>query len=87
MVSFRLLGVFTIIPITGLLTVSFFVLFAIRKTDLKSLKIFGYIIAVLLWISAVLVLAAGIYTVSTGRHPMMPMMEQMLRYRMRGPFM
>lgn len=74
---FKLLGVFTIIPTTILLTVSFFVLFALRKVEQGGLKAFGQAIAVLLWIAAALVLSVGVYTVSTGKHPVMSMMQQM----------
>lgn len=79
--SFRLLGLLTLIPTTMLLTVSFFVLFTTRKVEGQGLRVFGYVIAVLLWISAAIVLSAGIYTISTGRHPMLPMMQQMMQMK------
>ncbi len=75
---FRLIGLFAIIPTTMLLTVSFFVLFTVRRTEPKGLKVFGYVISALLWLSALLVFSAGVYTISTGRHPMMPTVEQMM---------
>jgi hypothetical protein len=74
---FRLVGLFTIIPATLLLTISFFVLFLLRKIETEGLKAFGYVITTLLWVGAVLVLSAGVYIISTGRHPMMEMMQQM----------
>lgn len=77
MFNFRFVGLFTIIPTTLLLTVSFFVLFALRKMETNGLKTFGYVVVVLLWISSVLVFSAGIYTISTGRHPLMSMMHRM----------
>jgi len=46
---------------TVLLTVSFFVLFAIRKIDSKNLKAFGYAVVMLLWLSAAFVFFNGIY--------------------------
>jgi len=70
----RTFGLFAIVPISMFLTVSFFVLYAVTKTEMQSLKSFGRVIAVLLWISAALVLSVGIYTISTGHHPMMQMM-------------
>ena len=73
----RLIGLFAIVPATLLLTLSFFVLFAIRKLDTQGLKAFGYVVAALLWLAAALAFSTGIYTMATGRHPMMSMMEQM----------
>jgi hypothetical protein len=77
MIMARLLGLFALIPTTLLLAVSFFVLFTIRKTEAQGLKAFGYVVSALLWAAALLVLSVGIYTLSTGRHPMMNIMEQM----------
>jgi len=82
--TFRLLGLLAIIPASVLLTISFFVLFTLRKTEVQGLKAFGYVIAVLLWIGVLLVLSVGAYTLSTGRHPMMYMMQQMMPCHMRG---
>lgn len=53
-------GVFTVVPAAMLLTVSFFVLFTVRKIEAGVLKVFGYVIAVFLWGAAALVLASGI---------------------------
>lgn len=84
MLMFRVMGLFAIIPIALLLTISFFVLFAIRKAQEQGLKAFGYVIAALLWIGAVLVFSAGVYTISTGHHPGLEMMQQMMKYKMQG---
>ena len=84
MLTVRLLGLFAIIPATLLLTVSFFVLFSIRRTDAHGLKAFGYVVAALLWAATLLMVSAGIYTVSTGRHPAMCMMQQMMKGPMQG---
>jgi len=73
----RLIGLFAIIPTTVLLTISFFVLYTLRKPDTQGLKAFGYVIAALLWLSALLVFSAGIYTLSTGKHPLACIMRQM----------
>lgn len=80
----RFFGVSAIIPTTVFLTVSFFVLFTARKTETKCLKIFGYVIAVLLWISAALVLSGGIYSILTSKHPMM---QQKMQGKMPGQMM
>lgn len=83
MPSFRLIGLFAIVPTTILLTISFFVLFVLRKADSENLKTFGYIIVALLWISAALIFGAGVYTMTTGCHPIMPMMQEMMRGQLR----
>jgi hypothetical protein len=85
--SLNLLGLFAIIPTTVLLTISFFVLFALAKTESGALKTFGYVIAVCLWISAALIFSSGIYMITTGRHPMMNMMQEMMKGQMQQPMM
>jgi len=66
-------GLFSLVQAVGILTVSFFVLFALRKVDAQGLKVFGLVIAVLLWISAALVFGKGMY----GRPGMMDKMKMM----------
>lgn len=73
----RLCGMFAFIPATVLLTVSFFVLLTLRKSESQGLKAFGYVVAALLWLCSTLVLGAGAYTLATGRCPMMKAMHQM----------
>lgn len=75
----RFLGLFAIIPATIFLTVSFFVIFTLSKVTSKALKDFGMTVVILLWISALLVFSLGIYTVVTGKHPMMQMHKAMMR--------
>jgi len=77
---FRLLGLFAIIPTTVLLTISFFVLFTLRKTEAGGFKAFGYVILALLWCGALLVFSLGIYTISTGRC----IMQEMMQCKMQG---
>ncbi|MFA5145720.1 MAG: hypothetical protein WC723_06985 [Candidatus Omnitrophota bacterium] len=71
----NIMGLFAIVPATLFLTISFFVLFAVRKLESPPLKAFGYVLAVLLWISSALVLGTGVYAMSSGRCPMMDMMQ------------
>lgn len=78
----RLIGLFAIIPATVLLTISFFVLFTLRAIKENALKVFGYVIVALLWAAALLVFSSGIYTVSTGKCLMKPMMQQMMKMHM-----
>jgi len=80
----RLVGLLAIIPVALLLTVSFFVLFALGKIQEKRLKTFGYVIVALLWVGALLVTSLGAYTVYTGRHPMMEIMKGMRMQSMMG---
>ncbi|MFH1201629.1 MAG: hypothetical protein V1674_01905 [Candidatus Omnitrophota bacterium] len=79
MLVMRLSGLFTIIPATVLLTVSFFVLFTLLKIEPRGLKKFGYVVCVLLWICAALLLCVGLYILITGQHPMMRAMQQMMK--------
>ncbi len=61
MVAMKCLGFMSFVPATLLVTVSFFVLIVLKKADTQWLRIFGYCVAVLLWIAAVLVFTAGIF--------------------------
>lgn len=81
--SFRLLGLVAIIPISLLLTVSFLVLIAARKVESKGLRTFGYILTALLWASAIVAFSIGIYIAITGKHPLMEMMFQMMQQKAR----
>ncbi len=75
----RFLGLFTIIPATVLLTISFFVLVVVRTVKEQALKSFGRIIAVLLWLVAALVFSTGLYVTYTFTfhpRPMMPCMKR-----------
>jgi phosphatidylglycerophosphate synthase len=59
--------------ISILLTISFFVLFSVRKTESRGLKKFGKLIAFLLWVVVVLILLSGIYAILGREGPMIPM--------------
>lgn len=72
----RLMGLCAIVPTTLVLTVSFFVLFALREVKSNVLKAFGYVIAALLWVSALLIFSGGVFTLATGKCPMQKMMMQ-----------
>lgn len=75
----RFTGLFTIIPATILLTISFFVLLAAGRTDAAGLKKFGKIVAILLWISAGLVLLMGLYIIMTGQHPLISIINEVCK--------
>lgn len=68
----RLFGLFSIIPATMLLTVSFFVMFGLLKTENQKLKTFGRAVTMLLWICAAVILISGLYLTVTGHHPFIP---------------
>ena len=77
-------GLFAVVPASLLLAVSFFILLALRKSEEKNIKTFGYVVVTLLWLSAVLVFAAGVYSLATGRGCRMESMghykkQQMMR--------
>ncbi len=74
---FKVLGIYAIIPTALLLTVSFFVLYALQRPEVKGIKVFGYVIVALLWISALIIFSTGIYTITTGKHPIISAMQQM----------
>ena len=78
----RFLGLFSVIPATILLTVSFFVLFTLSKITARALRGFAIAIVILLWISTLLVLSVGAYIIVTGQHPMMQMHRAMMRNMM-----
>lgn len=73
----RLVGLFALIPAAVLLTISFFVLVVLRKLDTQGLKTFGYVVAVLLWVAAALVISAGAYTTASG--DFCPMYKMMMK--------
>jgi len=63
------MGTMVVVQVALILTVSFFVLIANKKLDMKSkgLSIFGRAVAGLLWFAAVLVLISGAYSLATGK--------------------
>ncbi len=73
----RMMGVLVLIPASALLTASFFVLFALERAKEKGLKNFGKVVAVVLIVVSALLYAKGIYTIATGKCPMMQDMQGM----------
>jgi len=55
-----------IVPISVLLTASFFVLFTLRKIEEKGLKSFGYVVAGFLWLAALVIFSGAIYKIAQG---------------------
>jgi len=83
MFMFKFMGLFAFAYAAVLLTVSFFVLFSLRKVETQGLKAFGYVVTALLWIAALLIFSAGLYSVSSG-FTKGRMMQGMLKARMSG---
>ena len=74
-----------ILPATLLLTASFFVLLAVRKAEKEQgLKVFGYVIVALLWLTAFLAFAAGVYNYPHCRRSFECMKSGMMKQGM-GP--
>lgn len=71
-----------LVPTVMLLVISFFVLVVSRKNDTQGLKVFGCVLAVLLWILAAFALVRGVM----GGSPMMCKMQGM-GAKMGGPGM
>ncbi len=78
----RLAPLVAVIPISLLLTASFFVLFALRKVEEKWLKAFGYLVASLLGLAAVVVL----YSASLGASKDPSRMKYMMQQRMKDSY-
>ena len=87
----RLMGLFAVIPASILLTLGFFVLLVLRKTEEKALKILGSIALVFLLTGSTLIVLSGVHTLMTGKCLMMKMMQakqgMMCKGMMAGPMM
>ena len=75
----KLFPVLAIVPISLLLTASFFVLLDLRKIEEKGLKAFGYVVASLLWLAALVVFAGAAYDMGRGHGGMRCMMQQKMK--------
>jgi hypothetical protein len=73
---FRLLGIYTFIPATIFLVISYFVMLTMQKIDNRGLKSFGNVVVFLLWFSALIIFLSGIYAIVTGRHPIVMIIHQ-----------
>lgn len=75
----KLASLMVIIPISLLLTASFFVLFALRKVEEKWLKAFGYVVAGFLCLSAIVVLLGVAFNANRDPSRMKYMMQQKMK--------
>ncbi len=69
MCTLRLSYLMAIVPISVLLTVSFFVLFTLRKIEEKGLRAFGYTVASLLWLAALVIFSGAVYKTAQESFP------------------
>ncbi len=74
MCMIKLSHLLAIVPVSVLLTASFFVLYALRKVEEKGLKAFGYVAAASLWLAALVVFSGAVYKMSQGPGRMPGMM-------------
>ena len=79
MCMLKLSYLMAIVPIAGLLTVSFFVLFTLRKIEEKGLKAFGYVVVGFLWLAALVVFSGAVYKMAQGSAPIKGMMQQKMK--------
>ena len=79
MCTLRLGYLMAIVPISMLLTVSFFVLFALSKIEEKALKAFGYVVVGFLWLATLVVFSGAVYKMAQGPRPMKSMMQQKMK--------
>ncbi len=63
MCMMRISHLFAVVPISLLLTLSFFVLLNLRKVEEKGLKIFGYVVVSFLWLAVLIVFSSVVYTI------------------------
>jgi hypothetical protein len=76
---FRLLGMYTIIPATIFLTISYFVMLTLRKVESRGFKNFGNLVVFSLWVCALVIFLSGVYAIFTGRHPMVMIVHQAIK--------
>ncbi len=76
--------VFLFLPAIFLLSLSFFILVVLGNVKTQALKVFGYVIVALIWVTTVLAFGGGIYKMSKGIYPGMFMHRAMMRQSMMG---
>ena len=79
MCMMRVSPLIAVVPFALLLTLSFFVFFALRKVEEKLLKAFGYVVAGLLCFAALVVFLGTPYNMGRGPMKMKYMMRQKMK--------
>ena len=72
----RLSYLMAIVPVAALLTVSFFVLFTLRKIEEKGLRAFGYVVVGFLWLATLVVFSGAVYKMAQGPAVMKSMIQR-----------
>jgi hypothetical protein len=72
----KMFPLLVIVPISVLLTLSFFVLYALRKVEEKPLKTFGYVVVGFIWLAALIMFSGAVYKMAKAPMPMKYMMQQ-----------
>lgn len=71
----RLSHLMAIVPVALLLTISFFVLFTLRRIEEKGLRIFGCVVVSFLWLATLVVFSSAVYKIAQGSTSMKGMMS------------
>lgn len=66
MCMMNLMPLMAVIPIALLLTLSFFVLLALRKVEEKALKAFGYVVVSIIWLAVLVIFSGAVYKTAKG---------------------
>ncbi|MFH0917675.1 MAG: hypothetical protein V1830_00915 [Candidatus Omnitrophota bacterium] len=80
MFMLKLSYLMAVVPVAVLLTVSFFVLFTLRKIEEKGLRAFGYVVVGFLWLAALVVFSGAVYKMAQGSAVMKSMMQEKMSY-------
>lgn len=81
----KIASIITVIPISLLLALSFFVLLSIDKAQAKRLKTFGYVVAAILWLAVLVIILGGVYRFAKGRDQAKCMMQKkMMMHSVQG---
>ncbi|MFA5092737.1 MAG: hypothetical protein WC543_02175 [Candidatus Omnitrophota bacterium] len=72
----KMFPLLAIVPISVLLTLSFFVLYTLRKVEEKPLKAFGYVVVGFIWLATLIMFSGAVYRMAKGPMPMKCMMQK-----------
>ncbi|MCX5681785.1 MAG: hypothetical protein NT079_05900 [Candidatus Omnitrophica bacterium] len=83
--AMKIPGVLAVVPAAVLLTISFFVLVVNKKQE-QGIRVFGYVVAAVLWLAALCAFSCGVYMMAKGgpKCMMMDKMTSMMKGDMGG---
>jgi hypothetical protein len=70
--------IFSLIPFILIISLSFFILVVLSNVKAQALKVFGYIIVALCWLTAILIFSTCVCKQMRGMCPSMPMQRGMM---------